>query len=61
MEKLKGQINYRKIDIDQNQEMSMKYGVRSVPSLVLVNQNGEEIRRMVGLQSDDKILNFYNG
>ncbi len=41
--------------------MSMKYGVRSVPSLVLVNQNGEEIRRMVGLQSDDKILNFYNG
>jgi len=61
MEKLKGQINYRKIDIDQNQELSMKYGVRSVPSLVLVNQNGEEIRRMVGLQSDDKILNFYNG
>ena len=41
--------------------MSMKYGVRNVPSLILVNQNGEEIRRMVGNQPDDKILNFYNG
>jgi len=61
MEKLRGQINYRKVDIDQNSDLSMKYGIRSVPSLVLVNQNGEEIRRMVGNQSDNNILNFYNG
>ena len=61
MEKLKGQINYRKIDIDQNREMAMKYGVRSVPSLVLVNQNGEELRRLVGVKPDDQIINFYNG
>ena len=61
MEKLKGQINYRKIDIDQNREMSMKYGVRSVPSLVLVNQNGEELGRLVGVKPDDQIINFYNG
>ena len=41
--------------------MSMKYGVRSVPSLVLVNQNGEELRRLVGVKPDDQIINFYNG
>ena len=61
MEKLKGQINYRKIYVDNNREMSMKYGVRSVPSLVLVNQNGEELRRLVGVKPDDQIINFYNG
>tara|TARA_B100000282_G_scaffold93530_1_gene65854 strand:- start:170 stop:418 length:249 start_codon:yes stop_codon:yes gene_type:complete len=61
MEKLKGQINYRKIDIDQDRDMSMKYSVRSVPSLVLVDQNGQELRRLVGNQPDENILNFYNG
>ena len=61
MEKLSGQINYKKIDVDGNQDLSIKYGVRNVPSLVLVNENGEEVNRMVGVQPDQAILNFYNG
>ena len=61
MEKLAGQINYEKIDIDSNQDLSIKYGIRSVPSLVLVDENGNELSRLVGVSSDDKILNFYNG
>ena len=61
MEKLSNQINYRKIDIDSNQDLSMKYGIRSVPSLVLVDENGNELNRIVGVQSDEIILNFYNG
>jgi thioredoxin 1 len=61
MEKLSGQINYRKIDVDGNQDLSMKYGVRNVPSLVLVNENGEELDRLVGVQPDQTIINFYNG
>jgi|TARA_B100001094_G_C18032953_1_gene721066 thioredoxin 1 len=61
MEKLASQINYRKIDVDSNQDMSIKYGVRNVPSLVLVDENGTELNRMVGVQPDQAILNFYNG
>jgi len=61
MEKLASQINYRKIDVDSNQDMSMKYGVRNVPSLVLIDENGTELNRMVGVQPDQAILNFYNG
>jgi len=61
MEKLASQINYRKIDVDSNQDMSIKYGVRNVPSLVLVDENGTELNRMVGIQPDQAILNFYNG
>ena len=61
MEKLSNQINYRKIDIDSNQDLSMKYGIRSVPSLVLVDENGTELNRIVGVQPDETILNFYNG
>jgi|TARA_R110002060_G_scaffold35409_1_gene46286 thioredoxin 1 len=61
MEKLASQINYRKIDVDSNQDMSMKYGVRNVPSLILVDESGTELNRMVGVQPDESILNFYNG
>ena len=61
MEKLKGQINYRKIDIDQNREMSMKYGVRSVPTLLIADSNGNEVKRLVGIHDLVTIKNWYNG
>ncbi len=61
MESLSSQINYEKIDVDQNSNLSAKYGVRSVPCLILVDENGQELNRMVGVQPDETILNFYNG
>tara|TARA_B110000305_G_scaffold85685_1_gene96486 strand:- start:99 stop:344 length:246 start_codon:yes stop_codon:yes gene_type:complete len=60
MESLSGQINYEKIDVDSNQDLSIKYGVRNIPTLVLV-ENGEAVRKLTGLQQKDQILNFYNG
>lgn len=61
IESLSGQINYQKIDVDSNQDMSIKYGVRNVPSLILVDETGEIKGRLVGIQTKDQILNFYNG
>lgn len=60
MESLSGQINYEKIDVDNNQDLSIQYGVRNIPTLVLV-ENGEAVRRLTGLQQKEAILNFYNG
>ena len=60
MESLKGQINYRKINVDQDQELSAKYGVRNIPTLILV-ENGEAKGKIVGNQPRETILNFYNG
>ena len=60
MDSLQGQINFDKIDVDSNTDLSTQYGVRGVPSLVLL-ENGEEIGRLVGVQSKESILNFYNG
>ena len=60
MESLSGQINYEKIDVDNNQDLSIQYGVRNIPTLVLV-ENGEAVGRLTGLQTKDQILNFYNG
>ena len=60
MERLSNQINYRKIDVDSNKELSSEFGVRNIPTLILI-QEGQAINRLVGLQSEQDILNFYNG
>jgi len=60
MDSLQGQINFDKIDVDSNTDLSTQYGVRGVPSLVLV-ENGKEVNRLTGIQSKESILNFYNG
>ena len=60
MDSLQGQINFDKIDVDSNTDLSTQYGVRGVPSLVLV-ENGKEVSRLTGIQSKESILNFYNG
>jgi thioredoxin 1 len=61
MESLKGDINYQKIDVDNNQDLSMQYGVRNIPTLILLDETGEVKGRKVGLQTKQDILNFYNG
>tara|TARA_R110000803_G_scaffold68294_1_gene130148 strand:+ start:54 stop:296 length:243 start_codon:yes stop_codon:yes gene_type:complete len=58
MESLSGQINYEKIDVDNNQDLSIKYGVRNIPTLVLV-ENGEAVRKLTGLQQKEAIIEFY--
>ena len=60
MESLSGQINFQKIDVDNEQDLSIKYGVRNVPTLVLL-ENGEVVGKLSGLHQKQQILNFYNG
>tara|TARA_B110000285_G_scaffold4989_2_gene5296 strand:+ start:18 stop:263 length:246 start_codon:yes stop_codon:yes gene_type:complete len=60
MDSLQGQINFRKIDVDNDTELSTKYGVRNIPTLVLL-KNGKAVNKTTGLQSKQQILDFYNG
>jgi len=60
MESLASQINYRKINVDNDQELSAQYGIRNIPTLILL-QNGEVTDRLTGVQPAQQILKFYNG
>jgi thioredoxin 1 len=44
-----------KLDVDSNRESSAKYGVRSIPTLILF-KNGKEINRFVGVKTTDFLL-----
>ena len=61
MESLSGEINYQKVDVDENQDLSIQYGVRNIPTLILLDETGEIKGRKVGLQTKQDILKFYNG
>lgn len=46
------------IDIDENRELAMQYGIRSVPTLVIINDQGEEIKRQSGMMTESQLLGF---
>lgn len=44
-----------KLDVDSNRESSARYGVRSIPTLILF-KNGKEVNRFVGVKTKDFLL-----
>jgi len=61
MEKLKseGKISYRKIDVDQDTNLTAKHSIRNIPTLILL-ENGEVKDRLLGLNTEQVIQDFYN-
>lgn len=52
--------NVYKVDTDEEPELTTKYGIRSVPTLIMF-EDSKESRRMQGAASIDSFINFYNG
>mgnify|MGYP002513827495 FL=1 len=48
-----------KVDVDTEIQLAQKFGIASIPTLVLI-KNGQAIDTMVGLRSKEQILNFIN-
>ena len=44
-----------------NQDLSVKYGIRNIPTLVLVDGDGTELNRSTGIMQKQQIIDFYNG
>jgi thioredoxin 1 len=61
MDSVAGEVAWEKVDVDQNQELSMKYGIRNIPTLVLVDNGGNELNRSTGVMQKQQIIDFYNG
>jgi len=51
--------NVQKVDVDSNTELSQKYGIRSIPTVILT-VNGEEVSRKVGNAPKKIYLDMYN-
>jgi hypothetical protein len=38
----------------------MEYGVRGVPTMIMLDENNAEVKRMVGMQSLKDLENWFN-
>jgi thioredoxin-like negative regulator of GroEL len=54
-------IPVQKLDADKDQSAVMQYGVRSIPTVVKVDANGNMIDKFVGVKTQQEVINFYNG
>ena len=50
-----GRVRVAKLNIDENPRTAARFGVRSIPTLLIL-RNGSEIDRLVGVQPKQEIL-----
>jgi thioredoxin 1 len=51
-------VDIVEFDIDAEMMTAINYGVRSVPTMVLVDENDKEIKRLNGYANEEKLLDF---
>lgn len=51
-------IPIEEINIETDMDAAVKYGIRSVPVMVLVDESGNEIKRKVGSLNENELFQF---
>lgn len=52
---LQGKAKVGKINVDENQDLAMEYGIMSIPTLMIFKQ-GKEVKRLLGVRSKSELL-----
>jgi len=47
-----------KVDVDQNPDLASKYSVYGLPTLIIMDANGNEIKRVEGYQTPSELLSI---
>lgn len=55
-EKLMKNYVLLKLDVDANPQLSQKYQAYSLPTIIILDYNGREIKRIIGYQSPEQLL-----
>ncbi|AQS44209.1 thioredoxin family protein [Bacillus amyloliquefaciens] len=46
-------VEYETVDVTQNPEVAAQYGVMGVPVTILLNEQGEEVKRSIGFKPEE--------
>jgi thioredoxin 1 len=44
--------DYQELDVEEDAQLATKYGIASVPSLLLIDENGKVLERVVGFNPE---------
>ena len=51
-------VTIQEVNIDEDIDTAVQYGIRSVPALILVEDDGTEIKRNVGMLNEAQLIDF---
>jgi thioredoxin 1 len=54
-----GAVKFYKLNVDDNRTIPARYGIRSIPTLILFRQ-GQEAERLVGAQGRDALARVFD-
>ena len=52
-------ITLLKVDVDKNEMIAKRYGIMSIPTMILF-KNGEIVEKRVGMTSKDELIKWIN-
>lgn len=50
-------VDIVKVNVDEEEDIARKYGVMSIPTLILF-ENGQELKKTIGFMPKDKVKEF---
>lgn len=54
---LEGKVNIVKVDVDNDEALARKFGIMSIPTLILF-ENGKQVEKHVGLWQKEDCVDF---
>ena len=57
LDKVSDEVKVLKVNVDANGDLAKKYGVMSIPCIILFD-NGKEIKRNIGFMPESKLREF---
>lgn len=58
-QKMSGKANFVKVDVDESEDLARKFGVMSIPTMVIL-KDGNMIAKRVGLMQADALEQWVN-
>ena len=57
-EEYEGKIKVGKVNVDDEAELAIKFGVSSIPTLILF-ENGEAVKKLIGYRTKDQLIDGF--
>ena len=52
--KYEGKVSFGKLNVDQQQDIAVKFGIMSIPTIIIF-QNGKEVDRIIGAMPEEML------
>ena len=52
-------LEVTKVDTDEERQLAVQYCIRSIPTLIILDENGKEQKRLTGSVTDVKLKEFF--